>query len=292
MKKFNFNKILRFHLLDGDPGGGGEGGGSGAGGGEGDAGGGGGDHWSGSFQHESLAAPEARESFTKAMSKYGSEQEAVIGGFNAQKQAGKPFKLPESMDNLDEAGQKEFNEGISKLQPGMADTDFADFDFAAGAEEGQQPMSDIGKDQLKQFIVESGMPQHQALKCAAHVNKLNLQIATQQKEISEKLGTEVNAKMVAHFGTQAEADKVSEQVMLAFQQRCSSKEEFEATGKSIVQSGMTKHPELAIALAEMVAPHGKEAQTKQSDGKGGKQTDGPAPIKEQLPLTGAALGWK
>ena len=222
-------------------------------GGEG-AGGGGGDHWSGSFQHDSIATPEARESFTKSMSKYGSQEEAIIGGFNAQKQAGKPFKLPESLDKLDDNGRQELSDGISKLYPAMGDADFEGFDFSTGSEEGQPPINDVGKANLKEVIQATGMSKDHAQKVVAQVNKMNREGAQQQKELSDKLSTDCNAKMVAHFGSQAEADAVSKSVMRAFQQRSKSPEEFEATGKAIVQSGLSKHPELAIALARDGSP--------------------------------------
>jgi hypothetical protein len=226
-----------------------------------------------------------------AFSKYDSPEAAFKGSHEAMKMTGKPFKLPENLDGLDDAGKQELSDGISKLYPDMGEGDFEDFDFNVGLEDGDTPISEVGKEYLKKFVTETGLSKEKAAKLAAHVNAVNRQLAVQQKELNDKLTTDCNDAMCTHFGSQEEADAVSKQVMEAFRQRSKSPEEFEAVGKAIVQAGLTKSPELAIALAEMIAPYGKEGKSKSGDGGPGGKPDGPAPVSEQLPNTGAALGW-
>jgi len=278
MRKLDFNKYLRFHFAEGDDGGAGGAGDAGA------ASGGGGGHWT---ESQASFTPEMKTAYGK----YETQDAALKGGYEAMKMTGKPFKLPENLDGLDDNGRKELSDGINKLFPDMGEADFEGFDFNVGLEDGDTPMTDSGKAYLKKFVTDTGMSKDKAVKMTAYVNNMNKEIAAQHKEISDKLMTDCNAAMCTHFGGQTEADAVSKQVMQAFKQRSKSAEEFEAVGKAIVMSGLTKSPELAIAMAEMISPYGKEGATKVGDGGPGGQGNGPTPVAQQLPNTGKALGW-
>jgi hypothetical protein len=279
MKRFEFNKYLRFHFAEGDDGAGG-GGADDAGAG----GGGGGGHWTDS---QANFSPEMKTAF----SKYDSPDAAFKGAHEAMTMVGKPFKLPDSLDKLDETQQQELTGQLDKLFPAMQDSDFDGFDFNIGLEDGDLPISDSGKDYIKKFAAETGLSKDKTEKMAAYVNTMNREIAAKQAEINQELTTKCNDAMCKHFGGQDQANAVSKQVMDAFKQRASSAEEFEAVGKGIVQAGLTKSPELAIALAEMIAPYGKEGASKAGNGLPGGDKDGPTPVTQQLPETGKALGW-
>lgn len=108
-------------------------------------------HWSQTYEHESLTAPEARESFVKTMSKFEKPESVPIGYFELQKSAGKPFKLPESLDKLpDDKTRQEFQLGVSKL---------------LGAVEKPEDLKDI--DWLKGSTLENDTPQEHLVKAVS-----------------------------------------------------------------------------------------------------------------------------
>ncbi|MFA7101066.1 MAG: hypothetical protein WC196_04840 [Bacilli bacterium] len=108
-------------------------------------------HWSQTYEHESLAAPEVRESFVKTMSKFEKPENVPIGYFELQKSAGKPFKLPESLDKLpDDKARQEFQSGVSKL---------------LGAVEKPEDLKDV--DWLKGSTLENDTPQEHLVKAVS-----------------------------------------------------------------------------------------------------------------------------
>jgi hypothetical protein len=139
-----------------------------------------------------------------AFSKYDSPDAAFKGAHEAMKMTGKPFKLPDSLDKLDETQQQELTGQLDKLFPAMQDGDFEGFDFNVGLEDGDQPISDNGKDYIKKFAAETGLSKDKTEKMAAYVNTMNREIAAKQAEINQELTTKCNDAMVKHFGSQDE----------------------------------------------------------------------------------------
>jgi len=123
-------------------------------------------HWTESVAHPKLATPETKEAFTKVYSKYATQEDALLGGLDAIRMTGKPFKLPESLDRLpDDNVRKQFLEEAGKVKglkeafvgaPATAES-LKDVDFREGLPEGAA-FSDADLETYKQFIVQEGIP--------------------------------------------------------------------------------------------------------------------------------------
>ena len=96
------------------------------------------EHWAPGFEHASVTA-DNREAFNTSMAKYASRDEAIVGSFNAQKAMGKPFRVPESLDKLDDASRDDFRSQARNalgIRTPKTVEDLADFNFKEGLAEG------------------------------------------------------------------------------------------------------------------------------------------------------------
>ena len=116
--------------------------------------------WIEEFEHESVT-DDNREAFTKAMGKYNTVEDAVVGGFNAQKIAGLPFKLPETLDKLkDEKVRADFVTQTHKvlgIQNVSDIKDLDDLDLKAGLAE-DAPVNEGLAKLLKEHAVKQKWP--------------------------------------------------------------------------------------------------------------------------------------
>jgi len=254
------------------------------------------EHWSNEFQHESLATPETKTAFVSAMGKYGSKEDAILGGFNAMKAMGKPFRLPESMDKLpDDNVRSEFRTqamkvlgieaGVDKIE------DLLDLDLKAELKDGD-PNENLAN-AFKKFAAENKMPKSLAQKLVAFNNQmattLKTQMAEQQKAQKLDAATKTNEALIAHFHSKEEVEKLSEQLRRTIQNKAGlSAEEYERVGEVMADSMLTKDPVMARAMISLLAPLSPEGNTE--NGKGGnpspKNTD-----PDEGSNTYKALGW-
>ncbi len=256
------------------------------------------EHWSNEFEHESLATPEAKESFTSAMSKYETQEEALLGGFNAMKSMGKPFKLPESLDKLpDDNIRNDFRSQASKLlgiEDGISDIKaFDDIDFSDGLPDGVVMDEDF-VNSYKQFAIDTKKTRSQVEKevgfykqaLTKATEKVNQKIEAQKLEAANK----TNEALIAHFGSKEEVAKQSELVRRAFQNHAGlTAQEYEEVGEALADSALTKNPVLTRALVKLVAPLAAEGST--DKGTGGNPPPKQVTVKDMNPKTAKALGW-
>ena len=262
------------------------------------------EHWAGEFEHDSLAAPEARESFTKTMSKYETQDEAVIGGYEAIKMTGKPFKLPESLDKLpDDKTRQEFQAGVSKLI-GVIDKEDAipkDFNWAEGAAEGVQPDENfIGM--AKKFAIDNHLTGNQL---KGVVNTWN-GLAKQARETMEQQAmTDIkatNEALLKQYNGSQEALQADIELMRRTFKNCPgmTAEEYEQIAEDLAgpdgkgQVGaMLRKPVLAKWLLKILAPISKEGDTTQGEGgtKPKKEETAEESVVRETPNTAKALGW-
>jgi len=147
------------------------------------------ENWLETFEHESLEAPEAQTAFKTAMGKYKSVEDAVIGGYNAQKESGKPFKLPESLDKLpSDDMRKDFTSQAKKvlgIEAGLTEDGLKEINWgkglAAGAETNQTMIDEFGK-----FAVSKGLSKGMAQDMAEFLNG----IQAKSKEAFEQAAAE------------------------------------------------------------------------------------------------------
>jgi len=261
------------------------------------------DNWLDTFEHTSLAAPEAQEAFKSAMSKYGSQEDAVVGGFEAMKAVGKPFKLPESLDKLpDDTVRGEFTSQAHKLL-GIETAEnieaLTELDMKAGQAEGA--LFDEGlANSFKAFVVEKKINKANAQEMVGFYNQTmaKARIAIAAKAEADKLAAAktCNEALIAHpdFGS---AEKVAEQSELLRRsiQNCPgiTPEEYEEVGEELANSMLTKNPVMARVMLKLLAPLAAEGST--DTGAGGKAKEkeltGSEQTKKDLPKTAKALGW-
>jgi len=175
--------------------------------------------WLDSFEHDSLNTPETKEAFTKAMGKYETPEAAIIGGFNAIKSTGTPYKLPESLDKMpgdtDEERDKNRNEMMGKINKliGAVEKpeDLQDINWLLDSTlEGDKPNEGLVK-AVTEFAVAEKAPKGLVQKLAGFWNRLQAGNREKQAEAQEQAETqqaakikEVNEKLTTDAGGNAD----------------------------------------------------------------------------------------
>lgn len=258
------------------------------------------ENWLDTFEDPSLATPEAQEAFKSAMSKYDSQEAAVLGGFEAMKMTGKPFKLPESLDKLpDDNVRGEFTTQAHKLL-GIETAEnieaLADLDPKAGQVEGQE-VDEALMGAFKQFVVDNKINKGDAQKMIGFHNKMMAKARTayiQQAEANKlDAATKTNEALIAHFGSEEKVAEQSELLRRAIQNSGITPEEYEKVGDEMANSILTKDPVVARVMLKLLAPLAAEGST--DVGGGGtpppKELTATEQTKKDLPKTAEALGW-
>jgi len=253
------------------------------------------EHWTDDFEHESIT-DENREPFKTAMSKYDSLNAAVVGGFNAQKEAGRPYKLPKTLDSLpDDTSRDEFRAGAHKLlgiEVVKNAEALADLDMKIGLAEGVEPDENL-INTFKAFVVENKISKGDAQKMVGFYNQIMGEARNAHIQQAEANKTEAAAKtneaLIAHYGSKEKVAEQSELLRRAIQNSGITPEEYEKVGDAMANSILTKDPVMALTLLKLLAPLAAEGTS--LGGKGGAATAKPQGIKQDLPKTGKALGW-
>lgn len=255
--------------------------------------------WLDGFEDDSLNTPEAKESFSKAMNKYESKDAALIGGFNAMKEVGKPYKLPESLDKLpDDETRATFRSQANKVlgvEYVESVDSLADVDIKTGMPEDSKVEADPNIfNMLKNTAVEKKWPKsvvkdilelYNGPLTKYAIEAQSARLATQKTEAANK----TNEALVTHFGSQEKVKEQSELLRRAVQNNAGlTAEEYEKVGDAMADSILTKDPVMARAMLTLLAPLAAEGTTDGGDGDGGEDPKKPKP--EDTP-TGKALGW-
>jgi hypothetical protein len=255
------------------------------------------EHWTDDFEHASVT-DENREAFAKAMGNYTSIEDAVVGGYEAKKLTGKPFKLPKSLDKLsDDSIRADFTSQAHKLLGIEHAKDveaLADLDLKAGLAEGQEPDEALAT-AFKEFVVKNKINKASAGKMVAFYNQAQAKAraAAAAKTDAEKLdaATKTNEALILHFGTEEKYKEQSELFRRAIQNNAGlTAEEYKEFGDQLVESGLNRHPVLARGLLALIAPLAAEASSEA--GKGGKGAKKEMTIVDELPKTAEDLDWK
>jgi hypothetical protein len=254
-------------------------------------------HFSEEFEHAAVT-DDNREAFNKFASKYATKDDALVGGFNASKLTGQPFKMPESMDKLpDDDSRADFTAQAHKLLGNEFADDIAgliDMDLKVGSAEGTQTDEGLAN-AFKQFVVDNKVPKALAQKLLGFHN-VSMGKATEAFKGLEDAKFDENVKktnegLVKHLGSQEKVDAESalfKRAILNHPGMTSDKaEEVADIFVDVMQKGGS---DAAVVLLEMIAPMAREGGS--HAGKGGNTPPAAASTKEQLPKTGAALGWK
>ena len=222
------------------------------------------EHWSTGFQHESLAVPEARESFTKTMSKFKTQEDAIVAYPQLEKMNGKPYRLPESIDKLDEKTRGEFTTNARKLlniEDGIASLDdLADVNLADGLPEGF-PVNEGFANAFKQFAAENKLPKSLVAKLAGFNNQALAGELQKMEAAKTEQAKATNEALVKHFGGEDKVKERSELVKRFYKNNAGlTPEEYEQVGDEIAGI-IARNPILARVHLEKIADLAGEGST-------------------------------
>jgi hypothetical protein len=228
-------------------------------------------NWSETFEHGSVTT-ENRADFTKAMSKYATEGDALVGSFNAQKLVGKPYNVPENLDALDDAGKADFR---SKANAAMGiniskDAEsFKDFNMGAGMAEGGVANEAMGE-LLKATAIEKGWPVSVVQDLAEFYNgPLGAFAAEHREKASLETAEAVDKELEGRMGREA-LDKQSELFKRAIIAKCGSDvEKATKIANAMAKAGLTQDADMAEMLLGFIAPYAAEGGSLAGDGAGG-----------------------
>ena len=257
------------------------------------------ENWTEDFMHDSITE-ENREAFDSAMGKYESQEDAIVGGFNAMKMTGAPFRMPDSMDNLpDDNSRSDFTSQANKLLGHEFAEDVEglnDFNLKEGLPEEATVNEELAGN-FKKFIVDEKIPKGIASKFLKF-NNTELQKASRAflaKQETDTLANahKVNEELIAHpeLGSAEEVEKQSALMERAIRNHLGlTPEEVEEFAEGIVDAGLTKNAVVARVMLKVLAPLAQEGSNDTGDGSGPKPA-AEGGIKEQAPNTAKALGW-
>ncbi len=239
-----------------------------------------GDHWSEDFDGDGVNA-DNREAFVSANSKYTTMEAAVVGGFNAQKIAGKPFKCPESMDKLpDDASRADFTtqaRGLLGISTPKDVESLKDFNFKDGLADGAVVNEDFVA-MVRKWAVEKGIPEAHLKEMAAFYNGPMTKFGEDQfaaKQEKEKLANAetCNAALLEHFKTE---EKVKDLTALLHRTIINdmglSAEESGEFVDAMADSMLTENPVMAKGMLTLLSSVSTEGTTHTGDGIGGRGT--------------------
>jgi len=247
--------------------------------------------WSEDFQNEAIT-DDNREAFTTFANKYDSPEAAIVGGFNAQKAIGAPFKLPESLEKLsDDAMRADFTSKSNQLFGREFAGDVKDLDsldLKMGAAEGSQTDETLAN-AFKQFVVDKKIAKADAQEMLGFHNKFmgeaNAAAAEKQETDREATAKKVNDELVVHFGSIEEVTKQSDLFKRAIRNHVGlTNDEAEEFADAMIDAGITRNAVMARVMLKQFAPLAAEGSTDGGDGTKGDGTKGPSPyeFKKQL----------
>lgn len=185
-------------------------------------------HWTDDFEHESITDAN-RVDFNKAMEKFPTQADVSVGYVELQKSAGKPYKLPESVDNLPEAARGEFTSRAQELlgihYPANVEA-LSDLDLKLNSAD-DAPMDEARAAAFKQYCVDEKIPKGIAQKIIGFHNKGQADANKAYTEAVEAQKTEAANKQVAavnecndllatHYGTKEKLEDNTKLLHMAF----------------------------------------------------------------------------
>jgi hypothetical protein len=253
------------------------------------------EHWSDEFEHESIT-DENREAFNTTMSKFATPEDVAVGYMELEKTAGKPFKLPKSLDKLpDDSVRADFTAQAHKLlgiEHAANVEALADLDMKAGMVQGQEVDENLANS-FKQFVVEHKVPKDMAQKLVGYHNLMTAKardvMAAKAESDRVDAATKTNEALIEHFGSEEKVNEQSELLRRAIKNNVGlTPEEYEEFGDVLADTILTKSPVMARVMLQVLAPLAATSST-EAGGKG-KAPPTPIDVDEGSPSY-KALGW-
>jgi len=239
----------------------------------------------------------------KATAKYKTIDDYHKGAYEAMTKVGKPYWLPESLENLpDDKVREEFTSQISKLfdadgfLKGMtkSEDDLKDIDFAEGYADARHANNDfIGA--LKKFAVDKKLPKETVKDLVGFINQFNQgMINSKEKELLGE-AEKVKETLTVMCGSEEVVSSSYDNVRKLFQNHCGiTAQEYEKTGKDFVEKVLMKNAVMSKALFNLAKDIVVEGETEGGGEPGGqKKTLSMAERQnKELPTITKAVGWR
>jgi len=246
--------------------------------------------WINDFEHESIT-DENRESFSKAMGKYETAEDAILGGFNAQKVLGSSYRVPESLDSLDDTAKADFAVKARKtlgLEHAASLDELKDVNLKKGLPEGS-PYDENFANAFKQFAVEHKLPKSILEPAAEFYNKAAIKFMEDQQALVEAAKQTTADALAKHpdFGSK---EKLDEQTVLLHRALTNnlglSTEEANGIAEFLRDREGATNPVLRRVLLKQLAPLAAEGGTHSGDGTGGS-----GGVKQPTPYEAKKARW-
>jgi len=249
--------------------------------------------WVNELTHESLTTPEAKT----ALSKYDSQEAALVGGLNAMKTAGAPFRLPESLDqsHINDEMRAEFTSRVGKLLGVPNEDALNDVNFADGLPNADMVNADLVST-FKKFAVEN----HLSKSVVAKLVKMNNQFSVSSRTAQDQASADAHAESVKTVNTAMEAshggkDGVAKHVELVkrlFKNHSGlSGVEFDSIAEGLTKGPFATDPAMRKALYNLAAAVVPEAVTGSQEQVAAKKTASSS-IPTRFPTLAKHLNWK
>ncbi|KKL60829.1 hypothetical protein LCGC14_2201440 [marine sediment metagenome] len=252
-------------------------------------------HWTEGKTGERFT-PEAKAVLAE---KFETEDDAIIGYVELQKSAGKPFKLPKTMDAVDhwpdQRDKDAFNEGIKKLRGGVqSEDDLKDVDFGKGLADSRNVNED-----MKKVVMAYAVKHNMSKEAIEELILSNNQIFTQQTNAISKLAETAKTeatKAVADelntlFGGETGVKRNRENVYRMFTNHAGLSADESKAVLDQLDSSMAQNLALSKGSFNLAKPY-VESKTEITEDQTGtkEQTDSQKDIK-MMPDTAKALNW-
>lgn len=236
-------------------------------------------HWTETFESDGVTV-ENREAFVAANSKYATLEASVVGGWNAQKMAGKPFRIPEDMAKLpDDQSRADFTSQARKALginiPKDLDS-LKDVDFKVGLADGANYDENfVGI--IKNWAVENGVDTATLSKMASFYNGPLQEYSTKAHKESTDAAeldrmTKCNEALLAmpDIGTKEKLAEMTELFRRGVVNHPSvSADDATEIADAMVNGGLTQNPKLAKIMLDVFGALAKEGSSDGGDGGGG-----------------------
>ena len=260
------------------------------------------DSWTDDLTHEKLTTPEAKTN----LSKFETQDDAHIAYLELQKTAGKPYKLPKSLDAVekwpDENDKKAFREGLdglfkaSNIRPEgiKSEDELDDIDFAKGYADARTENKEMTA-ALKKYAVEKKWPKYIVAELIDFINPFNQQLKnTVAKDLAAE-ADKVKESLVVLYGDEDSVNKNYDAVRKLIQNHCGlSAAEYDSFGKEFVEKVLMKNAVMSKGLMNLANDLVKEGESEPTGGKGGepKKMSMAERQNKEMPETTKRLGWR
>ena len=249
-------------------------------------------------ENENLSLPAQQEEFKTSMGDYKSIEDAGFGGFNARKMTGKPFKLPESIDKLDENTRNDFTAQARKVLgiESLTEDGLKEINWSKGLKAGSETNQAM-IDEFSKFAVTKGLPKNVTQDMAEFLNSVqakNIADFNNKTADAVKANTERSvASLESYFGKEGVKQHAELLRRAAENHGGLSGDESGQIAEELTDDVLMGKGVFTKMLMNFAAKLEKEGTTEQPGG------NPPAPtgqygqdVIEDNPKTSAAVGWK